>query len=563
MRHSKYKTFLVIFLLFANISYGAKIIYSVSGVKGKLYDSILNSINNSDHMQALEDLDPQVQYLKNIDTIKALAKPYGYFFVNVKPKLTKEDDSWHAAYNVSLGNKMAVTSVQTVIKPNKISIPAGIIKKNDDFTLEKYQTSKDLMLAAAKAHGYPNANISNSRSNIDLDRKTCDIIFNLELGEQHHFGNIAFNTDAINHDFLNKFAPFVTGDLFDKSQLPTFKKNLEGSNLFNQVTVGSDTSNNTQIPINVDLELKPKKEYLIGLGFDTDEYIRGLFEMTNNLSSVYGHTSKTYAETSASELEVGFKYYVPGKNPVEDKYIYSIYLDTKNDQKVGTSKYIAASALKSKKYHALTLTHSMNLHYEKSDPDGLSSYYSTVLYPKASMLYYTHNDKTSPYTVSNKMLSWYALAAAKSLGSSIDMLKSEINANLTYNITKDISLYTKLQLGGIISNNFADVPLTFQFATGGSNSLRGYTYNSIGPNQVIELLNIELYHRIYDNWYFMLFYDIGNTFSELQTNNFNIGTGPGILWKTPVGDAKLSIAQAITKDDKPWSIQFSFNPMLS
>lgn len=560
MRHTRHKTYLFILLLLANISYGAKIVYSVSGVEGKLYDSIINSTKN---MKDIAGLDPQIQYLKNIDTIKSLAKPYGYFFVNVKPKLIQEGDTWYADYNINLGNKMTVTSVQAVITPNKISIPDGIIKKNDDFTLAKYQASKDIMLAAAKSNGYPNANIGNSRSNIDLDRKTCDITLKLELGELHHVGNIIYNTDAISHDFLNKFAPFSRGDLFDKSQLPTFKKNLEGSNLFNQVTTSSDTSSNTQIPIKVDLELKRKKEYLIGLGFDTDEYIRGLFEMTNNLSSPYGHTSKTYAEASASEIEIGFKYYVPGKNPVEDKYIYSIYLDTKHDQKVGTSKYIAANAVKSKKYHDLTLTHSMNLHYEKSDPDGSSSYYSTVIYPKASMLYYSHNNQTSPYTVSNKMLSWYALVAAESLGSSIDMLKSEINANLTYNITEDISLYTKLQLGGIISNNFADVPLTFQFATGGSNSLRGYTYNSIGPNQVIELLNVELYHKIYDNWYFMLFYDIGNTFPKLQAHNFNVGVGPGILWKTPVGDAKLSIALAITKDDKPWSIQFSFNPILS
>jgi translocation and assembly module TamA len=563
MKHSKYQKLIFIYLLlFIQISYGAKIIYSVKGVEGKLYKNIINSIDSADNIQDLEETNPKIQYLNNIDTIKNLAKPYGYFFINIKPNLIKQDDNWYASYNINLGKRMVVTSVSTVIQPNKIAIPNGIIKKDDGFTLEKYQQSKDIMLANAKSNGFPNASIANSRVNIDLDKNTCDITFTLELGEIHRFGKVIYNTNKINHDFLNEFAPFTKGELFDKSKLPEFKNNLESSHLFTQVIAIPDFNHNTQIPINVNLELKPKKEYLIGVGFDTDEYVRGLFEMSNNLASPYGHTSKVYSEASTAELEIGFKYYVPGRNPVKDKYIYSIYLDTKNDQKVGTSNYIAASAVKSKKHNDLTLTHSMNLHYEKSTPNNSGSYYATLIYPKIGLTYSNHNNKTFPYTVKSKMISWYALAAAKTLGSSLNMLKSEVNANMNYNITKNISLYTKIQTGSIITSDFTDVPLTFQFTSGGSSSLRGYSYNSIGPNKVVELLNVELYHQIYDDWYVMLFYDIGNTFSKFQAHNFNVGTGPGILWKTPVGDAKLSIAQAITKQGKPWSIQFSFNPIL-
>lgn len=555
MRPSIYKTSLCMLMIFASISRGANITYSVTGVEGKLYDSIINNLNNS------EDLNPQVQYLNNIDTIKQLAKPYGYFFTSIKPQLTQDGNAWHASYDISLGKQMRVTSV-TIINPAKVTLPQNIIKEGDAFTLTKYQNSKDIILAAAKSKGYPNASVAGSEVNIDLDSKLCNVKLVLELGKQHKFGKVSYNTDKIEHNFLNKFAPFSKDDVFDKSRLPVFKKNLEGSTLFNQATVVAKDSDNGITPIEVDLDLKPQREYLVGFGFDTDEYLRGLFEMTNNLSSPYGHTSKIYAEASTTEVEMGFKYYVPGKNPTEDKYIYSIYLDTQNDQKVGTSRYIAASALKSKKRDNLTFTHSFNLHYEKSDPTDSSSYYSTVLYPKAGILYYDHNDKNIPNSIKSEMISWHILAAAKSFSSSINMIKSEINANLNYNLTRDTGLYARVQAGGIISDNFTDVPLTFQFTAGGSNSIRGYTYNSIGPNKVIELINLELYHKIYDNWYFMLFYDIGNTFSKFEDHNFNVGIGPGILWQTPVGDAKLSVAQAITKENKPWGIQFSFNPVL-
>ena len=573
MNHPKHKKLICIYLLlFIQISYGAKIIYSVAGVDGQLYTQIMNSISNEPDAQADEDLEHPAQdpaqdpaqypteYLNNIDTIKNIAKPHGYFFVTVKPNLTKKDGNWYADYNIILGKKMMVTSIDIVIKPNKLVIPKGIIKKNDDFTLERYQQSKDILLSYAKTHGFPNASIADSRVNIDLDKRTCAINFILELGKNYTFGEVIYDTKKINHAFLDKFAPFAKGDLFDKNKLPIFKKNLEKSNLFTQATVSPGSSNTTQTPINVNLELKPKKEYLIGIGFDTDEYIRGLFEMSNNLASTYGHTSTTYAEASTSELELGFKYYVPGRNPINDKYIYSIYVDTKNDQKVGTSNYIASSAVKSKTHNDLTLTHSMNIHYEKSTPNNSKSYHGILMYPKASLMYY--NNTAGPYAVQGKMISWYALAAAEAFGSSINMFKSELTANMNYNITSNISLYAKIQAGSIITNNFSDVPLTFQFTAGGSSSLRGYSYNSIGPNKVIELLNLELYHKIYDSWYFMMFYDIGNTFSQFQTHNFNIGTGPGILWKTPIGDAKLSIAQAITKPNKPWSLQFSFNPIL-
>ena len=102
--------------------------------------------------------------------------------------------------------------------------------------------------------------------------------------------------------------------------------------------------------------------------------------------------------------------------------------------------------------------------------------------------------------------------------------------------------------------------MSYQFTAGGANSLRGYTYDSIGPGKILALLNVDLQQKIYEQWQAFWFFDIGTVTSAIQDTDAYIGTGPGISWSSVIGDAKLSIGRAVKHEENAWKIQFNFTP---
>ena len=123
-----------------------------------------------------------------------------------------------------------------------------------------------------------------------------------------------------------------------------------------------------------------------------------------------------------------------------------------------------------------------------------------------------------------------------------------------------INFLNKISFGLIVSDHFDDVPLSFKFLTGGSNSIRGYSYDSIGPGKILKIFSNELQFNISNSWYLIALADVGNVVDDITNNDLKVGVGGGVLWQTPVGNAKITIAKALNLDKMPWRLQFNFSP---
>ena len=99
-----------------------------------------------------------------------------------------------------------------------------------------------------------------------------------------------------------------------------------------------------------------------------------------------------------------------------------------------------------------------------------------------------------------------------------------------------------------------DIPSSLLFKAGGSNSIRGYGYQSIGDPEAMEQINMvfparymatasaEYTHWFNNSWGWAVFYDVGSVTDDLKKRPLYHGIGVGARWRSPVGPIQFDIA---------------------
>ncbi|MDR1646951.1 MAG: BamA/TamA family outer membrane protein [Zoogloeaceae bacterium] len=118
--------------------------------------------------------------------------------------------------------------------------------------------------------------------------------------------------------------------------------------------------------------------------------------------------------------------------------------------------------------------------------------------------------------------------------------------------------------GGI---NLADarkgIPQNFLFRAGGSNSVRGYAYQSLGVDEGKAILggryllaaSVEWIHWLPDSpWGVALFVDSGNAGDDKETFRLKTGYGIGARWNSPAGPLGIDLARG-----DQWRLHFAFS----
>ena len=114
--------------------------------------------------------------------------------------------------------------------------------------------------------------------------------------------------------------------------------------------------------------------------------------------------------------------------------------------------------------------------------------------------------------------------------------------------------------------SLTELPNFYRFKAGGSQSVRGYGFeslsnNDIGSNHIITA-SVEAEVRFLRNWSAAAFVDIGNAFNQWTHPELRKGAGLGIRWYSIAGPISVDVAQAMDQTGKPWRIHFTIGTPL-
>ena len=129
-------------------------------------------------------------------------------------------------------------------------------------------------------------------------------------------------------------------------------------------------------------------------------------------------------------------------------------------------------------------------------------------------------------------------------------------------------LLSRVNLGATALDDFSRLPASLRFFAGGDNSVRGYQYESLGPENsqgdVVggkHLLagSIEVDHKIWREVALAAFIDAGTAF---DTRDFTLhqSAGVGIRWFSPIGPIRFDLAFPLK--DGGFRVHLSMGPDL-
>ena len=197
-----------------------------------------------------------------------------------------------------------------------------------------------------------------------------------------------------------------------------------------------------------------------------------------------------------------------------------------------------------------------------ADSDGTSN----LLIPKATWTLVKADNRL--HSKDGYRLDLETSGSAEALLSDTTFLQGIVRGKLVRGLGKRGRLILRADAGATATGNFDSLPASNRFFTGGDQSVRGYEYKSLSPeNEDGDLIggkfmlvgSIEYDYNVYKKWYLAAFYDVGNTFNELPVDAAS-GAGVGIRWASRVGMVRVDVASAISEDGQPWRLHITFGP---
>lgn len=125
----------------------------------------------------------------------------------------------------------------------------------------------------------------------------------------------------------------------------------------------------------------------------------------------------------------------------------------------------------------------------------------------------------------------------------------------------------RLSIGRFVGAGADDVPPDWRFYAGGGGSVRGFPYQSIGPetrsgdpaggSNLLET-SLELRQRLWGNWGSALFVDSGAVSRDAfpGSGTWSIGAGAGVRYYTPVGPVRVDVASPLNNAEGDPAVQF-------
>ncbi len=550
---------------------------SVEGVEGELRENILEylSIEQRKREEDLSEEDVRRLYEKAPEEIRRALQPFGLYKPDVTSELSRKEDEWSARFMVDPGPAVRIREIDLAIS-GPGSGDARLVRLREDFPVkegqvlhhERYERAKRMLQETAAEGGYLDAYFLEHKVVVHLEEYYASVEIHLDTGPLYYFGEITFHQEALRPEFLTRFIPFQQGDPYRISALLDLQSVLYESDYFSQVEVRPrrDLEEDLIIPVEVLLEPRKRQRYIFGIGYGTDTGVRGVLGWENRRVNRRGH--KFTAELNLSEIRGSLtsRYTIPMKHPVTDHFDISAgfsHDDTQTSRSSTRLLGISYTQVRGKWQETFYL----NFQQEKFTI-GDESGDSTLLLPGTNWVRVRADNRINTTNGSRLLLD--LRGAHTALVSDTSFIQARVHAKVIRSLGTVGRVILRGDVGTTRVKDLSRLPASQRFFAGGDQSVRGYAYNSLGPENAegkviggkhLLVGSVEYEQHIMKKWSAAVFYDTGNALNRFS-GALQQGAGFGIRWRSPVGPVRVDMAWALSKPDTPWRIHIAIGPDL-
>lgn len=424
----------------------------------------------------------------------------------------------------------------------------------------EYDSFKNSLKSLALRKGFFDADMTRNQLAVADTIHQGFWFIDFDTGQRYRFGEITFDKSQISESYLRNIIPFEAGDEYLADDLSLFSRRLSSTGWFNSVSViplFSDVDQEKSLPLRVITSPRRKNSMGVGLGFSTDNGLRGRLTWTKPWINDRGHSFQSSLLLSSPESEITASYKIPLlESPLE--YYYTIqggYKKVDNND-TDSESYTFGVIRNWDMFEGWQRSIGLNVMYD-SFTQADDDYNTFLFYPSVSFSRVRSEGRL--FTLWGDSQRYSLEAAAEDLASDINFIRFQIQQTWIRTYFDYHRFVVRGHFGLIQASNFDRVPPSFRFFAGGDRSIRGYSYQSISPKDSSGKLkggsrlmtgSIEYQYNLTGDWWSALFIDSGQVIDKLDKRDFHTGAGFGIRWVSPVGAVKLDLASPVGRHSR-------------
>ena len=436
----------------------------------------------------------------------------------------------------------------------------------------QYNALRQTIQNLASRLGYFDGKFLTRRLAVNPEEHAADITLEFQSGERYRLGDVRFiEGHGFETSLLNQFVTFESGGVYHSDKIAKLSSDLSNSGYFSSVDVDATPSSaeGGVIPVVVALRTRPPRSIAGGVGFSTDVGPRLRGNWREHWINPMGHRRGAETELSQPRQNVSVWYELPLDPPMTDSIRFSAGYQQEEIEDVESQLLTVGQQWNHQLDSGWLQTASINWEQERYRFGDGSTDQSRLLLPG---LGYSLLEADSAFDPSKGYhLSLEVTGAHRALLSDADIAHVLASAKGLYTVADNHRFLTRLRVGAVATNRFSDVPPSLRFFAGGDQSVRGYGYETLSPEnsegvglggRYLLVGSMEYQYEFAKNWRAAAFVDEGNAIDELS-DPLATGVGVGIRWISPVGPIRMDVAKGLdSKFGGEWRIHFSMGPEL-
>lgn len=561
-------------LLFYSVSSIAEVKFNIDGIGGDALKNVKIYLQALDEPKNVDDDD----YLSEVKkSAHAALTVFGYYQseVLISVSTIKKEQKPIVTLKIKTGAQTKITHSEIELRGEGKNfseftklLSMFVLNEGDLLLHENYESAKSSLKNVARRFGYFDAKFDKSIVEVTSLTNSAAVFLIFNTGPRYLFGDLVFDTPIVAQENIISLRNYKVGDPFDTRKLGELNADLSETGYFKSISIlpEFDRKEGLQVPLNVIASMQPQDSFNAGLGYSTDEGIRGKFRWSRPWVNQAGHSVEGNVVASLPKQEASLTYKIPLEDPVYNYMSIQTGYKLVNQNDTDTTHFVTGLNRHWRLSNRWERTVFVRYEHEQG-LQGQEGFSTSLIIPGISYSR-TRSKGGINATWGDRLMASFEISNEWWL-SSHDLIK-------VYGQTKVLRTFSghqfigSVELGAIQADSIYNVPSSMRFFTGGDQSIRGYAYESIAPEdddgfllggKYLAVASLEYRFPVAENWKIALFSDLGTAtddFSEVLSSS----VGTGVVWASPVGPVRLYVAKPITNELNSFAIHFMIGPEL-